>query len=33
MEERKYSKKWSGKGKTIVNRDSLIVNRKCYDAR
>ena len=27
MEERKYSKKWSGKGKTTVNREPRTVNR------
>ena len=28
MEEKKYNKKWSGKGKTTVNREQLTVNRK-----
>ena len=27
MEEKKYSKKWSGKGKTTVNREPRTVNR------
>ena len=27
MEEKKYGKKWSGKGKTTVNRESRTVNR------
>ena len=28
MEEKRYNKKWSGKWKTIMNREQLTVNRK-----
>ena len=30
MEEKKYSKKWSGKGKTTVNREPITVNQASY---
>lgn len=30
MEEKKYSKKWSGKGKTTVNREPRTVNQTSY---
>ena len=31
MEEKKYSKKWSGKGKTTLNHEPLTVNALRYD--